>query len=84
MTGMDALVRSHISASHALHSGRPASVGDSGGTSGDGGYAGGVAEGFGRSAEYSVGEASSGVTVWDEELLGIFSGSSWPSDVWKV
>lgn len=55
MTGMHALVRSHISASHAFHSGEV----DSG-------------EGFGRRAVDSEGRLPPGVTVPEEELLGIF------------
>lgn len=55
MTGIQALVRSHISASHDFHSGGVCS-----------------GEGFGRRAVFSEGWVPSGVTVVDEELLGIF------------
>lgn len=69
MTGMDALVRSHISASHALHSGGPSDDVALG------------AVGFGSSAERSVGEAPPGVTVSEEGPLGIFYGSDGTSEM---
>lgn len=55
MTGIHALVRSHISASHAFHSGDVDSR-----------------EGFGRRAVDSEGRLPLGVTVPEEEPLGIF------------
>lgn len=69
MTGMDALVRSHISASHDLHSRRPGLVDSPTEASED--------DGFGRRAEVSEGRLPSGVTVLEEEPLGM---SLWISE----
>lgn len=66
---MDALVRSHISASHDLHSGLPGFVGARGSLE-DIARSG---EGFRSSAEVSVGGVSVGVTVSEDEPLGIFA-----------
>lgn len=72
MTGMEALVSSHISASHVLHSGSCGAA-DSAKSPEDVGRSG---VGFGRSAEVSVGGGPAGVTVSEEEEeepLGISS-----------
>lgn len=67
ITGIDALVSSHISASHDLHGGRPALT-VSAATSEP---AGSVDDGLGRSADVSVGRLSAGVTVSEDDPLGI-------------
>lgn len=70
MTGMEALVSSHISASHVLHSGSCGAAGSAKSPE-DVGRSG---VGFGRSAEVSVGGGPAGVTVSEEEEpLGISS-----------
>jgi hypothetical protein len=67
ITGIDALASSHISASHDLHGGRPGLTVSAATLE----SAGSVDEGFGRSAEVSVGRLSVGVTVSEDDPLGI-------------
>lgn len=65
---MEALVNSHISASHDFHCEVPGLLG-----SAEASREAGLGEvGLGRRAEVSVGGPPSGVTVPDEEPLGIF------------
>lgn len=69
MTGTEALVSSHISDSHDLHGGRPGSTVSTATSE----CVVSVEEGFGRSAEVSVGRLSVGVTVSEDDPLGMLS-----------
>lgn len=70
---MDALVSSHTSASHSLHSGRPGSSAGSARWPSRGVWS--VDEGFGSRAERSVGRLLSGVTDLDADPLDMFLGT---------